>query len=206
MKRLKKKERREQIIERATEVFRQHGLKGARTREIAKACGINEALLYKHFKSKEELFRVVLKNIHEDLAREWYQTADAAEDGRSALLRFIATHKAYMESNPGICASLIHGMSAASGDDMTRDMVREWFHGHHNFIASLARRGIDDGSLPTDVDPEQIAWWVRGAGWVAILATYLGISGDSLEHDGWDAYKSLVQYLTGDRDKAATED
>jgi len=206
MARLKKSERREQIIERATDVFRQHGLKGARTREIAKVCGINEALLYKHFKSKEELFRVVLKNIHEDLARECYETVDAAEDGRSALLRLIATHKASMESNPGICASLIHGMSAASGDDMTRDMVREWFHGHHDFIASLARRGIDDGSLPTDVDPERIAWWVRGAGWVAILATFLEAGDGNPEHDGWDAYASLVQYISGDRDKPAPED
>lgn len=206
MTRLKKNERREQIIERATDVFREHGLKGARTREIAKVCGINEALLYKHFKSKEELFREVIKNIHADLAREWYENADEAADGKSALLDFIAIHKAYMEANPGICASLIHGMSAASGDDKTRELVREWFIGHHDFIVSLARRGIDDGSLPTDVDPGQIAWWVRGAGWAAILATFLEDGECRQKHDGWDAYASLVHYISGDRAESAPED
>ena len=49
-------ERRKRILEAAREVFSQTGLKGARTRELAQAAGINQATLFEHFKSKEELF------------------------------------------------------------------------------------------------------------------------------------------------------
>jgi AcrR family transcriptional regulator len=206
MSRLKKTERREQIIDRATEVFMRDGLTGARTREIARVCGINEALLYKHFESKEELFRVVIKRIHDEITKTWAESAAEAPDGRSALLKIIELHQVFMGSNAGICASLIHGISASAADGKTRDMVREWFKGHHDFIASLTRRGIDDGSLPTDVDPEQVAWWVRGAGWAAILATFLIQGDDRQEHEGWDAYRSLVEYLSANHMKPAPED
>lgn len=49
-------DRRAQIIESARDVFAEKGFAAARTREIAAQAGINEAMLYRHFPSKEELF------------------------------------------------------------------------------------------------------------------------------------------------------
>ncbi|MGE2833331.1 TetR/AcrR family transcriptional regulator [Mycobacterium sp. SMC-4] len=54
--RLSAEQRREQIIKAARRVFEQTGYEGARTRDLAAAAGVNEALLYRHFGSKEELF------------------------------------------------------------------------------------------------------------------------------------------------------
>ncbi|AKK25484.1 TetR/AcrR family transcriptional regulator [Mycobacterium sp. EPa45] len=44
------------IVEAATAVFRSHGLAGARTFEIAKAAGVSESALFRHFRSKEDIF------------------------------------------------------------------------------------------------------------------------------------------------------
>jgi AcrR family transcriptional regulator len=49
-------ERRRRIISAAQKVFAQTPLQGARTRQLAKAADINQATLFEHFKSKEELF------------------------------------------------------------------------------------------------------------------------------------------------------
>lgn len=49
-------ERRRLIIEAAKQVFMTRGLVGARTKDIAAAAGVNEALIYRHFDSKEEIF------------------------------------------------------------------------------------------------------------------------------------------------------
>lgn len=54
--RLSREERRDQIIEAARGVFLAIGLARTRTRDIAEAAGVNEALLYQHFRSKEEIF------------------------------------------------------------------------------------------------------------------------------------------------------
>lgn len=49
-------ERRQSILEAAKRVFIHHGYAGARTKDIAVEADINEALIYRHFASKEELF------------------------------------------------------------------------------------------------------------------------------------------------------
>lgn len=58
--RLSADERRQQIIQAARQVFEQTGFDGARTRDLAAAAGVNEALLYRHFGSKEELFEAAV--------------------------------------------------------------------------------------------------------------------------------------------------
>ena len=54
--RISSAERRESILAAATEVFIRCGYAGARTKDIAIEAKINEALIYRHFASKEELF------------------------------------------------------------------------------------------------------------------------------------------------------
>jgi AcrR family transcriptional regulator len=55
--------RKDQIIEKATALFAKRGFDGVTTKEIAAACGISEAALYKYFKSKDQLYDQVLKTI-----------------------------------------------------------------------------------------------------------------------------------------------
>ena len=52
---MKQQERREAILEAATMVFAQKGFPGATVKDVAKAASVSEALLYKHFPSKESL-------------------------------------------------------------------------------------------------------------------------------------------------------
>lgn len=55
-RRLPGPERRQQILDAARPLFLEAGLSGTRTRDVARAAGVNEALLYQHFASKDELF------------------------------------------------------------------------------------------------------------------------------------------------------
>lgn len=56
--------RREQIMNAALKVFAKKGFIGAKTNMIAKEAGLSEGLLYKYFKSKDELFvSLVLKAV-----------------------------------------------------------------------------------------------------------------------------------------------
>jgi AcrR family transcriptional regulator len=52
---------RERIIEAAAETLRAQGLRGATTKVIARAAGLSEAALYKHFRDKEDLLLCVLR-------------------------------------------------------------------------------------------------------------------------------------------------
>src|SRR5215831_11950766 len=58
--RLSAEERRQAIADAVRDVFADKGFDGTTTRELAKAAGVSEALLYKHFPSKESLYAAML--------------------------------------------------------------------------------------------------------------------------------------------------
>jgi len=58
--RLSAEARKEAIVEAVQDVFAEKGFDGTTTRDLAKAAGVSEALLYKHFPSKESLYAAML--------------------------------------------------------------------------------------------------------------------------------------------------
>jgi AcrR family transcriptional regulator len=58
--RLSFNERRQSIVEAVRNVFAEKGFDGTTTRELAKAAGVSEALIYKHFPSKQSLYAAML--------------------------------------------------------------------------------------------------------------------------------------------------
>src|SRR5262250_1461363 len=59
--RLSAPDRKKQLLEVATRLFAQQGYAGTTTREIASECGVTEAILFRHFPSKEELYWQVIE-------------------------------------------------------------------------------------------------------------------------------------------------
>ena len=55
----------EKILQTALEEFAEKGYDGARIDYISKMAGVNKALIYYHFKSKEELFTAVINDLFE---------------------------------------------------------------------------------------------------------------------------------------------
>lgn len=60
--RLHSEDRRQAIVEAVRTVFAEKGFDGTKTRELAKAAGVSEALIYKHFPSKESLYTAMLES------------------------------------------------------------------------------------------------------------------------------------------------
>lgn len=55
-------ERREQILQTAVDLFSKKGFKGTTTKEIATAAGVSEAMVFRHFSTKDELYGAILHN------------------------------------------------------------------------------------------------------------------------------------------------
>ncbi len=59
-KRVSADKRRKQIIETAMKLFSKKGFKGTTTKDIAQKVSMNEAILYRHFKTKENLYQAII--------------------------------------------------------------------------------------------------------------------------------------------------
>lgn len=65
-KRLTRAERRRSIVRAAAPIFASKGFRGATTRDLAQAAGVSEALLYRHFPSKQALYEAITREHLED--------------------------------------------------------------------------------------------------------------------------------------------
>lgn len=55
-------QRRGQIMRAATRLFARQGFQGTTTREIAERAGVNEAIIFRHFAGKEDLYWAILED------------------------------------------------------------------------------------------------------------------------------------------------
>jgi AcrR family transcriptional regulator len=73
-------ERRRQILASAQETFLEMGFGAARVKDIAARVGIGEAVLYRHFSSKEEIFEAAVLQPLEELVEEMVGNAEVVAD------------------------------------------------------------------------------------------------------------------------------
>jgi len=88
-RRLSREERRAQIVAAALRVFSQRGFRGATTRELARAAGVTEVTLFRHFPTKEQLFAAVIDtySILPVVRSELLEHAGGGDDARATLHR-----------------------------------------------------------------------------------------------------------------------
>jgi AcrR family transcriptional regulator len=93
-------ERREVIERAATEVFAERGYRGAAIDEIARRSGVTPPVVYDHFASKLELYRVLLERHYAELREVWGTTFVGEAPPAERFARAVDTWFAYIESNP----------------------------------------------------------------------------------------------------------
>jgi len=66
-------DRRRQLLRVAVESFARNGFSGTKTKDIAAAAGVSEAILFRHFGSKEDLYHAILDEKEASLGAErWF--------------------------------------------------------------------------------------------------------------------------------------
>jgi AcrR family transcriptional regulator len=145
-KRLTAEERRESILVAGRAVFLEQGLNGARTRTIAERAGITEAVLYRHFESKEEIFEAAvltpLRAMLEDLLQRSRDLL-AGEEARPRLV--MRLESLWLER----LAEIVPLLGPALFDDQTlgRKCYQEIVA---PFLDGLQRAAVSRGLLPAD--------------------------------------------------------
>jgi TetR/AcrR family transcriptional regulator, transcriptional repressor of aconitase len=88
--RLDSDDRRKAIVAAAVPLFARTGFAGTTTRELAAAAGVSEALLFRHFPSKQSLYREILRlGCEGDPALEKLGTLPASTETLVGIVRFM---------------------------------------------------------------------------------------------------------------------
>ena len=176
VRRLRRAERREQILAAATRAFARAGFAATTLDDIATAAGVSRAILYRHFDSKTDLYRAVLDRARARLASA-VGTSDFAPDSVDKLLGVAAT-------DPDGFRLLFH--HAAREPEFRREMDR-----FREAMVSVARRELAQ-VIP---DPSWVAWAARLAPTVAVEAVMAWL--DAGQPDRHEAADRIGRVLEG---------
>jgi TetR/AcrR family transcriptional regulator len=133
------------ILAAAESEFARHGLAGARTDAIAAAAGVNHALLYYYFKSKEHLYRAVLEDHFAGFNDRALEVLAGPGPAREVLLNYVSLHFDFISARHRHAPLFQQCMTA--GGAMTDRLVRKYFTPRSRAFVKLLRRGMGDGEF-----------------------------------------------------------
>jgi TetR/AcrR family transcriptional regulator len=147
------------ILAAAAKIFAKKGLAGARTDSIAATAGVNKAMLYYYFKSKDGLYEAVVEDHFAEFNRQAIGVLSAPGSARAALLRYVNVHVDFI-SQRHQSAPLFQQMTM-SGHKFLKRLVRRYFAARGEALGNVITRGIRQGEF-RKVDPFQTSVSIIG--------------------------------------------
>lgn len=164
-KRLRASERRRQILESALKIFALRGFGGATTAAIAKASGITEPILYRHFRNKLDLFHRLLEDVAARTLERWANLAkDAGQDSMTVIERMARDLPDHLEAIRKENALLTRCAADAAEDGQLRKILVDYYSNYADFLRALLESGVKEGSLRRNLDCQTASWQLMGPG------------------------------------------
>jgi AcrR family transcriptional regulator len=153
-------QRRESILDAATEVFAAAGYRTAKVSDMAARLGVSEPVIFQNFGSKAALYAAVLDRVAAQ-ALEGLQDLAAEHGSASGLLAHVLSASADGPPHgPGSHRGLFADAAtlAADPDPDLAEPARRAARTLADHVADLLRRGQADGDIRADTDPQAAAW------------------------------------------------
>jgi len=150
--RLSSLDRRRQILRIASGLFARRGYRGTTTREIAERAGINEALLFRHFPSKEKLYWTLIEELCSARTRR-HSISRILDAGGSDLEVFTAiAHELLVRNTRDTELTRLLWFTALESHTLSQRFFRNYIAVYYEELAAYVRRRQGEGAF-RDVDP-----------------------------------------------------
>jgi len=176
-------ERRLQILRIAVRLFSQRGFRGTTTKEIAQAAGVSEAMVFRHFATKQELYAAILD--HKACAGEQFQDprvmleeAVRRKDDRAVFETLACKALEHHDRDPEFQRLLLH--SALEEHELAQMFWGRTVLQVYEFLGAYIRERQQDGAF-RDLSPN-----------VVVRALLGMIIHHSLNNNLWDKQRTLI--------------
>lgn len=189
-------DRRAALVEAALGVFSARSYRGATTAEIARAAGVTEPILYRHFSSKRDLFLACLDAVWARLQQAVEEEIEREPDPRAWVLAVPRAMTSLRQRRVAPTQLWLQALSEATEDAVIRRHFRRHLRELHDYVAGVLRRAQAAGGVRPDREPEAEAWIGIGLGLLrSVQDRFGGLLG---EEDVEAISAARVRWLTGD--------
>lgn len=144
-KRIPGQVRKAKIIRSAASLFAEKGFSGTKTREVAVRAGVSEALIFKHFPSKEDLYAAILAE-------------ESPVPGLLSKVRNLAAQQKDVEVFSVIAQTMVRGapdshlmrlilFSALENHELSDMFFQNHIRVFYDFLAGYIQQRIDEGAF-----------------------------------------------------------
>lgn len=152
------------LLAAARREFARRGFEGARVDEIAERAGVNKQLVYHHFGNKEDLYRLVLESVYQEI-REQEKQLDLSNLGpEQAMRRLVEFSFDYLAANRDFVA-LLTDENLHKGRRLKQvDNLQPLHSPLIEVLGQALRRGVEAGLFRAGLDPLQVYISIAGLG------------------------------------------
>jgi TetR/AcrR family transcriptional regulator len=135
-----------EILAAARRVFAQHGLDGTSVREVAGAARVNNAMIYYHFKDKEDLYRAVLSDSFSAMTDIWSDPIFTSKTSvRQKIEKYAESFIRFQKGNEDL-RRIMAMEFAGSGGNITW-ICEKYFSDNFARLTKIFKEGMKSGEL-----------------------------------------------------------
>jgi AcrR family transcriptional regulator len=149
-------ERRAVTVETVVELAAEQNPSEITTAAIANRMGLTQGALFRHFPTKDAIWRAVMDWVAERLMARVDRAASSAASPRGALEAIFMAHVAFIAEHPGV-PRMMFGELQRPGDSATRRMVQALLERYRDRLRALIEQGQSGGEFDPQVDADQAA-------------------------------------------------
>ncbi len=196
MNRLPASKRREQLLDCAAELFAKMGYARATTAQLARAAGVTEPIIYRHFESKRDLFVALIERTGRETMGQWEQHLADAQDSAERLRRLLGDNP--MVSDRGRFAYRVILQAISEVDD---PVIHAALRGHikslHAFLAEEIQHAQEEHKVTSRFSAEIISWLLIDIGMGYGVLSAMDITGHGKDSAGNHVQAVLARILVG---------
>lgn len=173
------------ILAAALDLFERRHFANVSTKEIAAAAGLNSALLYYYYESKDALFRSVVEMAIGRVLEQFDVVRRTASGPRDVISGWLKTHIDQFDIIRKFVKISVDYSSSEARSPETDAAIAHFYDSEHTALTTALRSAIAEG-ICNDVDPDEIA---------TFISTFLdGVMVRSVLFPNFDV-KSEISYL-----------
>ncbi len=194
---------RDEILKAAMGLFANRGFHETSMSEVAREARVSKALIFWHFKTKEELFVAVLNRLLEPYFIDFAEEA-AAMDERAQIEKLVDAYLSFVRDNASsvrfFLAQMLHDQRLSEG---LNDPVLKLYSGYRAMLVELIGRAQQKGVCRRRMASESAAAFLLSA-LNGLLIEYLFMGANTVDPEG--AVAMVGEWLFGESPGASSSE
>jgi AcrR family transcriptional regulator len=196
MSRLPASKRREQLLDVAAELFAKFGYARATTAQLAKAAGVTEPIIYRHFDSKRDLFVALIERTGRETIGFWEKHLADANEAPERLRRLLGDNPMVTERGRFAYRVILQAISETE-DPVIHDALRNHIKSLHAFLTEELEAAQKEHKVTGRFSAELIAWLLIHIGLGYGVLDAMAIPGQGEDASGTSVRDLIARMLVG---------